>query len=178
MSDEQELAGVMRRNIRTLLDARAEVVRRRSREERVADAVTGFAGRMIFVYLHAAFFGGWIVWNLGVIPGLRPFDPFPFVMLAMIASVEAIFLSTFVLITQNRMMAQADRRADLDVQVNLLAEHEITQLIELCDAIARRLGVPPHERQGLDELKKDVRPEVVLSEIEQAARDHQEKKAD
>ena len=80
---------------------------------------------MRFVYLHLALFGGWIIVNLGLIPGLRPFDP-SFVVLAMVASVEAIFLSTFVLISQNRMAAAADRRADLDLQVSLLAEHEIT----------------------------------------------------
>lgn len=167
---ESELAGVVRRNIRTLLEARNRVEQRKSREERIADAITAFTGSMRFVYLHAALVGGWIVVNLGLVPGIRPFDPFPFVMLAMIASVEAIFLSTFVLISQNRMAALADRRADLDVQINLLAEHEITRLIELTDLIAHRLGVhqgTPH----LEELKRDVRPEAVLEEIEQAAQD-------
>ena len=75
-------------------------------------------------------------------PGLRPFDPFPFVMLAMAASVEAIFLSTFVLISQNRMAELADKRADLDLQINLLSEHEITRLVKLLDAVAKRLGIP------------------------------------
>ena len=74
---------------------------------------------MRFVMIHALLFGAWIVWNLGWIPGLPPFDP-TFVVLAMVASVEAIFLSTFVLITQNRMAAMADKRADLDLQVSLL----------------------------------------------------------
>ncbi|MFT3772780.1 MAG: DUF1003 domain-containing protein [Minicystis sp.] len=112
---------------------------------------------------------------MGVVPGVRPFDPFPFVMLAMIASVEAIFLSTFVLISQNRMAALADRRADLDVQINLLAEHEITRLIALCDAMAQHLGVHPEPgSQRIEELKRDVRPEAVLDEIEQAAEDRRD----
>jgi uncharacterized membrane protein len=163
-----EIDGVMRRNIQALLDVRKELESRKRFEERVADRITGFTGSMLFVYLHAILVGGWIVVNLGLVPGITPFDPFPFVMLAMAASVEAIFLSTFVLISQNRMAALADRRADLDLQVNLLAEHEITRVVELVDGIARHLGMPGHGDPRLDELKKDVRPEAVLEAIEQA----------
>lgn len=135
--------------------------------QRFADAITGFTGSMRCVYLHAAFFAGWLLWNVGVL-GVKPFDPFPFVMLAMIASVEAIFLSTFVLMTQNRMSRLADQRADLNLQISLLAEHEITRLIRVIDAMAHRIGVPAEELENVDELKKDVAPEVVLQEIERA----------
>jgi uncharacterized membrane protein len=173
---DSELAGVVRRNIRTLLEARERAEQRKSREERIADAITRFTGSMLFVYLHALLVIGWIVVNLGAIPWIRPFDPFPFVMLAMLASVEAIFLSTFVLISQNRMNSMADRRADLDVQINLLAEHEITRLIELCDAMARRLGVSASAAPHIEELKRDVRPEAVLEELDQAAQDRKEEK--
>ncbi len=160
-----ELTGVVRRNIRALVAVREEQERRRSAQEAVADRITGFTGSMAFVCLHLALFGGWILVNTGVVPGVTPFDPFPFVMLAMIASVEAIFLSTFVLISQNRMQRVAEKRADLDLQINLLAEHEITRLIGLCDAMADRLGVRPPEPAGLEELKKDVAPEDVLAEL-------------
>ncbi|AUX19972.1 hypothetical protein SOCEGT47_004290 [Sorangium cellulosum] len=166
-----ELNGLVRRNIETLTTVRGELERRKSRQELIADAITRFAGSMTFVYIHALLVGGWILVNLGVVPAIRPFDPFPFVMLAMIASVEAIFLSTFVLISQNRMQALADKRADLDLQVNLLAEHEITRLIGLVDGIARRLGVTSGPDQSLEELKKDVRPEEVLEEIARAERE-------
>ena len=118
---------------------------------------------MRFVYLHLAIFGFWIIANLGWIPFVPKWDE-SFVVLAMIASVEAIFLSTFVLISQNRMAAAADKRADLDLQVNLLAEHEVTRLIELVSKMADRLGVDGgHE---LDELKRDVAPEAVLDAID------------
>lgn len=90
-----------------------------TREERIADAITSFTGSMLFVYIHLALYGAWIVINLGVVPGVPKFDP-SFVILAMVASVEAIFLSTFVLISQNRTAATADKRADLDLQINLL----------------------------------------------------------
>jgi uncharacterized membrane protein len=84
----------------------------------------------------------------------------------MIASVEAIFLATFVLITQNRMAAAAGRRAELDVQIGLLAEAEITKLVELVSEIARRMEVPAAEQSELEEMKQQVAPEAVLDAIE------------
>jgi uncharacterized membrane protein len=175
---QSEVDGVMRRNIQALLEVRRRMEQKKGREETIADAITSFAGSLTFVYLHAAIFGGWILVNLRAVPGIEPFDPFPFVMLAMIASVEAIFLSTFVLISQNRMAAMADRRADLDLQVNLLAEHEITRLIQLVDAIALHLDVHVELAPGFQELKKDVRPEAVLEEIARAEQGHESLKAE
>jgi uncharacterized membrane protein len=163
-----ELAGVVHRNIRALIEVRRQFERRRSRQDRIVDAITAFTGSIWFIYLHLLFFGGWILINLGVLPGLKPFDPFPFVMLAMIASVEAIFLSTFVLITQNRMAQVAERRAELDLQISLLSEHEVTRLLSMVDAIGEHLGVH-FEQEGLEELKRDVAPEKVLDEIEHAS---------
>jgi uncharacterized membrane protein len=89
-------------------------------------------------------------------------------MLGMTASVEAIFLSTFVLISQNRMQALADKRADLDLQVSLLAEHEVTELIRMVRSMARQMGVAEAGDPELDELATDVQPETVLSRIEAA----------
>jgi uncharacterized membrane protein len=85
----------------------------------------------------------------------------------MVASVEAIFLSTFILITQNRMSAAAEKRAELDLQISLLAEHEVTKLAALLSAIADRLGVETDVDAEVDELKQDVAPEAVLDEIEE-----------
>jgi uncharacterized membrane protein len=87
------------------------------------------------------------------------------VILAMAASVEAIFLSTFVLISQNRTAAAADKRADLDLHISLLTEHELTKLAEVMTAIAARLNVPLASPAEIDEIKKDVAPEAVLDEI-------------
>jgi uncharacterized membrane protein len=97
---------------------------------------------MRFVYVHVALYGGWITLNLGIIPGLPRFDP-TFVVLAMVASVEAIFLSTFVLISQNRMAAVANKRADLDLQISLLTEHELTKLATIVSAVNRRAKLTP-----------------------------------
>jgi uncharacterized membrane protein len=156
----------LRRNIEVLRRRREEEEATAGLQERLAAAITRFGGSMRFVYAHALIYGFWIVANLGLIPGLRPWDP-TFVVLAMVASVEAIFLSTFILITQNRMAAAADRRAELDVQISLLAEAEITKLMELVSGIAERLNVPAGEHDEIEEMKRQVAPEAVLDAIEE-----------
>jgi uncharacterized membrane protein len=163
--EPDSLSSSLKRNIRALEDRRKEEAAAATQEERVAEAITSFTGSMRFVYLHLALFGAWILVNLGVVPGLPSFDP-SFVVLAMVASVEAIFLSTFVLISQNRMSAAADKRADLDLQVSLLTEHELTKLTELVLAIAERLDIKADADLEMQEVKKDVAPEAVLDEIE------------
>src|SRR5687768_15016120 len=120
---------------------------------------------MVFVYIHLIGFGAWIIVNLGWTP-LPTFDP-TFVVLAMFASVEAIFLSTFVLISQNRMAEAAEKRANLDLQISLLAEHEVTRLITLVGEIADRMGIDQARNPELSELKRDVAPEKVLDTMEQ-----------
>jgi uncharacterized membrane protein len=161
-----QFSRVLARNIDGLLEARREAERRRSGQERLADAITRFSGSLWFVYVHGFVFATWITWNLGWIPGLSAFDP-TFVVLAMVASVEAIFLSTFVLISQNRMQAQADRRSELDLQISLLAEHEVTQLMMVLDAVARHLGVEGVAAPDVQEAKQDVDPRAVLRAIEE-----------
>jgi uncharacterized membrane protein len=121
---------------------------------------------MSFVYLHLALYTAWILANLGVLPGIPRFDP-SFVVLAMEASVEAIFLSTFVLISQNRTSKTADKRADLDLHISLLAEHELTKLTEVVTAMAARMDVHVGTAE-MEEVKKDVAPEAVLDAIETA----------
>ena len=153
------------RNIRALEARRRQEAAEATRQEKVAEAITRFTGSMRFVYLHLVFYGGWILINLGLIPGIPKFDP-SFVILAMEASVEAIFLSTFVLISQNRMAAAADKRADLDLQISLLTEHELTKLSELVVALAEKHGIRAAADPELQEVQRDVAPEAVLDEIE------------
>jgi uncharacterized membrane protein len=165
--DSPGLTPVLERNIRSMVEHRAQEEARATRQERVAQTITDFTGSMTFVYLHLTVFGAWIVANLGLIPGLQPWDP-SFVVLAMIASVEAIFLSTFVLISQNRISAAAEKRADLDLQISLLAEHEITKIAELVAAMAHRMGIEKAEDPEIEEIKRDIAPEAVLDELESA----------
>jgi uncharacterized membrane protein len=154
------------RNIEALRERRLREEASASLDERIAARITQFTGSMRFVLVHAILYGFWIVANLGWL-GLTPWDP-TFVVLAMIASVEAIFLSTFILISQNRMAVTADRRAELDVQVSLLTEHEITKLVQLVSDIASKLEIPHDERGEIEELKRTVAPEAVLDAIERS----------
>ncbi|PSC04451.1 hypothetical protein SLNSH_13195 [Alsobacter soli] len=163
--DAEGLSSVLHRNIEALRERRVREERSATVEEKIAAAITRFSGSMAFVYIHLAAVLLWISWNVGLIPGVKAFDP-SFVILATAASVEAIFLSTFVLISQNRAAAAADRRADLDLQINLLAEHEVTRLLELTAAIAAKVGVQEAAKPELRELKRDVAPEAVLDRLE------------
>lgn len=110
-------------------------------ENEVAGRITDFAGSMQFVYLHTLWFGLWILMNSGLLivmgMGILPWDPFPFGLLTLIVSLEAIFLSTFVMIAQNRQSAVADARAKADYEVNLKAEREIARLTLLIEALVQ-----------------------------------------
>jgi uncharacterized membrane protein len=149
-----------------------EIMERRGRElqaaaagERIAATVTRFLGSMWSVAVHAGLFGFWVVANVGLVPGLAPWDP-TLVVLAMIASVEAIFLTTFVLINQNRLARIEDERSELALQIALLTEKEASTLVELTARLARRLEVPV-EGTGEDvaQLTVATEPSAVLDEI-------------
>ena len=159
------LNSALARNIRALHERHREEEQSASLQDKLAGIVTHFAGSMTFVYVHLAILAVWVGANTGLIPGGFRFDP-TFVILATAASVEAIFLSTFVLISQNRAAKAADRRAALDLQINLLTEHEVTRLIELTTAIAEKIGVDAGKDPALKELQRDVAPEAVLDTLE------------
>lgn len=166
-TESPALCHAIERNIRTVHHLRARAARSRNLEERAADGITEFSGRMVFVYLHAAWFVLWIVLNTGHL-GLRPFDPYPYQLLTMVVSLEAIFLSTFVLISQNRLSEEADKRSELDLHIGLLTEHELTRVLKMLDEIQDKLGIPNDDDDELQELEKETRPEDVLEEIERA----------
>ncbi|HVN50844.1 MAG TPA: DUF1003 domain-containing protein [Acidimicrobiales bacterium] len=120
-------------------------------QDRVADHITDFAGSLRFVYLHSVWFGIWVLFNIGLFGVALKFDPFPFGLLTMIVSLEAIFLSTFVMVSQNRQAARADLRAKLDFETNLRAEiwavhigaavgldqHHVEQVVRMAIAATR-----------------------------------------
>src|SRR6202022_4934173 len=118
-----------------------EALERRSSSERLADGVGVFAGSLPFIALHLVFLIGWLLVNSGKIPWARPFDPYPFSLLGVIVAVEAVILSSFILMRQNRMMRRGERRDHLTLQVDLLAEKEITTLLQMVRAICGHLGL-------------------------------------
>ena len=163
--DNPLLSKVIEKNIYTITRLRQEAANSRNLQERIADAVTDFSGHIVFVYLHIGWFGAWIVLNTGSF-GVHPFDPFPYGLLTMIVSLEAIFLSTFVLISQNRMGEETEYRANLNLQISLLTEHEVTRVLQMLDAIQDKMGIENDDDSGLADLEIETKPEDVLSEIE------------
>ena len=167
--DNPSLSNVIERNIRTIVRLRLKAARERGIQERIADVVTGFSGRMIFVYVHIVWFASWILINTGHF-GITPFDVFPYGLLTMVVSLEAIFLATFVLISQNLLSQEAERRADLDLQIGLLTEHEVTRILQMLDAIQDKLGIANDADSDLADLEMETKPEDVLAEIERLQR--------
>lgn len=162
--DNPALSDVIERNIRTIIRLRLKAEHERNLQDRIADAVTSFSGRMVFVYVHVAWFGIWILLNTGWFGG-HAFDPFPYGLLTMIVSLEAIFLSTFVLISQNRLSEETEHRADLHLHIGLLTEHELTRVLQMLDAIQDKLGIENNADKELADLEMETRPEDVLAEI-------------
>ncbi|MHB0989108.1 MAG: DUF1003 domain-containing protein [Bellilinea sp.] len=163
-NDNPALSKVIERNIRTIIRLRTKASEERNLQGRIADAITSFSGRMIFAYVHIVWFGVWILLNTGWF-GVRSFDPFPYGLLTMVVSLEAIFLSTFVLISQNRLSEETERRADLALQIGLLTEHELTRVLQMLDAIQDKMGIVDHKNGELADLEMETRPEDVLAEI-------------
>lgn len=128
-------------NINTVISLEEEALKHRTLADRISDLIANFVGSMLFVIMHIAWFAVWAVVNIGILGFSWKFDPYPFSLLCMLVSLEGVLLSTFVLIKQNRMSQRADQRAHLDLQVNLLAEKEITKVLQMQRLICRRLGI-------------------------------------
>lgn len=162
--DNPLLSKVIEHNIRTIIHLRTKANSDRSLQSRIADMITSFSGRMVFVYIHVVWFGLWILFNTGRF-GIAIFDPYPYGLLTMVVSLEAIFLSTFVLISQNRLGEETERRADLALHIGLLTEHELTRVLQMLDAIQDKVGVVDHANSELADLEMETKPEDVLAEI-------------
>lgn len=163
-----EPSGVVAHNVATIAALEEAALAQRSASERLADRIARMAGTPWFALVHIGWFGVWLLVNVGRMSGLPVFDPFPFNFLTLVVSLEAIFLSIFVLISQNRLTRQADRRAHLDLQINLLAEQESTRTIELLQRIADHLSVPIAGGPNEGELAKPTNIQDVVTTLERA----------
>jgi uncharacterized membrane protein len=152
-----EASATAQENIRTVAQLEESFRTRRTFFEHVADVVGSFAGSIPFVVLHLIWFLMWFLINTGRMSFIRPFDPYPCVFLALLLSGEAVLLSTFVLMKQNRMTNAADRRAHINLQIDMLAEREATKLLQMQRLICRRLGIEEVESdRELEDLLKDT----------------------
>ena len=146
---------VVAKNIEAVAKLEKIAVLKRSVAEHIADKVTKFAGSTPFIVIHIVWFGGWILLNEGVF-GTPAFDPFPFSFLTLVVSLEAIFLTLLVLMSQNRMTKEADKRAHLDLQINMLDEQETTVILRMVQKIATHLGLEDVAAEGAEELSKET----------------------
>ncbi|MDD5176389.1 MAG: response regulator [Sterolibacterium sp.] len=172
--DNPALSNVIQQNIRKIIQVRMKAVREQSLQDRIANAMTSFSGSMTFFYVHIAWFGGWILLNTGHL-GIPSFDPFPYGLLTMVVSLEAIFLATFVLMSQNLFAKEAARLTDLGLQTGLLTERELTRVLQMLHAIQNKIGITNNEdsdRADAD-LEMETRLEDVLSETERLQRREQ-----
>jgi uncharacterized membrane protein len=168
---------IIRKNIAAISEMQRKDAATRKPQERISDLITRFSGSTAFVYIHIVWFGLWILLNVNLLrlPYISEFDPFPFGLLTMIVSLEAIFLSTFVLISQNRMSAMSEKRAELDLQVNMLAEQKAAKTLELLEHIAKQLDVV-YDRFNyktdpeIEVLKVSPKPHEVLQVMEDAVK--------
>lgn len=135
------------RRRRIIRSFEAKSLSHRNYAEKLADAITQSTGSVIFLIVNVYWFVLWIVLNTHMIPGVTPFDPFPFGLLTMIVSLEAIVLSIFVLLSQNRAAQIASLREELHLQVNLVAEEEITKVLELLAEMRAKMGIRKPDRE-------------------------------
>ena len=165
--DNPALSNVIHRNIRKIMQVRLKAVREQRVQDRIANGMTSFAGSIVFFCLHIVWFGLWILLNTGRV-GMHPFDPFPHGLLTMVVSLEAIFLSTCVLISQNVLGKEAERLTDLGLQTGLLTEHELTRVLQMLRAIQQKIGISNDEDSNVADadLEMETKPEDVLAEIE------------
>jgi uncharacterized membrane protein len=171
-SVEQGTDRSIRENLEMMARLEEKHLQARTFSEWLGDAIGGFAGSMKFVALHAAIFTFWLLVNLGILPVLPVFDPKPFMTLTLAVSLEAIFLSAFVLMKQNRMSKRAEARAQLDLQINILAEKEMTMALQMLRLIGARVGVRDEQLEiESARLSQDTQVEVLANEIEESLPD-------
>ena len=152
------------RNVELIRQLEESSKRERTPSDLVAEAIANFCGSMTFVWVHVVWFSAWILIN--IIPGIPHLDPFPFTFLTLVVSLEAIFLSTFILISQNHDTKISERRNHLDLQINLLSEQENTKMIGMLQAIAAKVGAELDQDPHLRALSEETEPEKVVRQIE------------
>ena len=161
-------ADVTRHNVQAMHRLEEAALARRTGVDRAAAVIARFCGSMMFVWIHVALFAVWIGYN--ALPWFNHFDPYPFTFLTLIVSLEAIFLSTFILISQNYDMRISERRNQLDLQINLLAEQENTKTLQMLERIAKKVGAHLSDDPQMQALEEATRPDSLVEQIEETYR--------
>ena len=162
----ERLSDLTARNVETIAKLEQGEHALRGVADQFADLITRFAGSMNFVYIHLLWFGAWVIANsLPIVPASWRVDPFPFTFLTFVVSLEAIFLSTFILISQNHEQRLAERRNHLDLQINLLSEQENSKMLAMLESIQQRLGIEDVDPE-LQTLEEATEPEKLVEQID------------
>lgn len=138
----------------------------KKRTDTVAELIIGAFGSMQFLLACILLFAVWICWNLGLM-GLKPFDPFPFPVLEMSVSLFAIILSVSVLINQKRQGRMDKIRQQVDFEINVRAEEEITKMLSMLHAIHQKLGINSNDDKELEEMKETVDVKQIHKSIDE-----------
>lgn len=152
------------RNVRAIAHLDEEARAHRGWPSRFAGVVTRWCGSITFAAAHAVFFSGWILYN--TLPRVQHFDPYPFTFLTLVVSLEAIFLSTFILVAQNEENRLAERRNALDLQINLLTEQENTKMLRMLQCIAHQVGAKLDDDPTITALEQATRPDRLAEQID------------
>jgi uncharacterized membrane protein len=154
-------------NIDAIAKLEHDALERRTATERVSDVITKLVGNVRFLMIQLLLIAGWCLVNLHIIPGLKPFDPLPFGVLALIISSESVFLTAFVLISQSRMARQAERRSHLDLQVSMLSEQELTTILQMLQKLCQHVGANvDSSKQEVQSFSKTTDVHKLASELE------------
>jgi uncharacterized membrane protein len=154
-----------RRNLAAVKKISEQLASERTASDIAIDNITAFCGSKVFIWIHLAWYGAWVAWNV-LAPEAARFDKYPFNFLTLTVSLEAIFLSTFILITQNRQARLADLRSNLDLQINLLGEAENTKMLSMLQAIQEKLGISCEADDELAEMEQQLETEMLAQQIE------------
>jgi uncharacterized membrane protein len=172
-SQPHSAAELMRRNVERVMALESAEHEKATTADRIADAITAFSGSIRFVWITVLTVGGWIAANL-LLPRRDQLDPFPFPLLTLVLSVEAIFLAIFILMSQNRAAKVSDKRSHLDLQLNLLAEQENTKMLLMLEQIGRAVGAEVDAGADVQALAEATEPEALSDQIDQVSRADQQ----
>lgn len=169
----ESVDAITEKNVEDIARLEKQAVQDRTRGECLAESITRMAGSMPIIIFHVVWFSVWALLNLGVFPDIPPWDPLPFNFLTLILSLEAIFLTLLVLTTQNRLTKDADKRAHLELQINMLAEQESTATLQLLEKLCKHLGIE-YEAEEAQQLAKTTDVIKIAKSLEKLAEEKKE----
>jgi uncharacterized membrane protein len=171
VSQARRHANSSQSNVAAIIEMEHAALQARTTSQRISDVIARHAGKMWFLVAHLIWFAVWLTWNSGYFQ-TKPFDPFPFQFLSSVLSLEAIFLSLVILMSQNRASRQADARAHLDLQINLLAEQESTKTLQLLQMLCAHHGIGAEHDTEIEELTRTTQPDELLKELKEKLPDN------